>query len=236
MSKDPKAKQIDVLMEQASDALSKTAYFQAEHLADQALRQARQVEDFGRMARIILPLQEARRQRLQQATETGDVVVLDTPVADDQAIDPGCYLVRPPLVGADARRFRLAAFEQEAPVVVVCREPTSKLGLCPIVAISPGVTVRTKVDQPDDEDQPDLAWFLEALEELGDFAIRTIDPEMALVKRVDALMARLDAVPEHELLHQELEEACHAAQREQAEQPKKSGGSRKRSSGSASAS
>ena len=53
---------------------------------------------------------------------------LDDGVTEDMELEPGCYLVRPPLVGADARRLRLAAFEREIPVTVICREPRTQLG------------------------------------------------------------------------------------------------------------
>ena len=50
--------------------------------------------------------------------------------------------------GADARRLRLLAAAGEVPAGVLCREPTSQLGLIPIVAIGPLGAVRTKVKPP----------------------------------------------------------------------------------------
>ena len=208
--------QIDALMEEASQALARTAYFQAERPAREALSLARDAEDFARMARIILPLQEARRQRYQQALDVGTVTIIATPIEEEMAIEPGCYLVRPPQVGADARRLRLMALEQEIPVAVLCREPMTSLKLCPIVAISPGVTIRAKMHEPADPDHPDLAWFVEAMEALGDFAVNSLDPALTTLKRIDALLNRLETVPDHEGLHQALEEACQHMQQEQA--------------------
>ncbi|MBT8484541.1 MAG: hypothetical protein HKO59_11020 [Phycisphaerales bacterium] len=207
-------KQIDTLMDKASKTLAATEYFKAETLAEQALKLARQAEDFERMARIILPLQETRRQRLQMALDVGTITILEEPVGEDTKVESGCYLVRPPLVGADARRLRLAALHQEVPVAVVCREPLTDLKLCPIVAIGPGVTVRTKVKPPKKPDAPTMAWFTMALETLGDFAIETIDPGVAALKRLDILIARLDAIPDHEGLHHAVAEACAAAEAE----------------------
>jgi len=225
--------QIDALMEEASQALAHTAYFQADRLARRGLLMARDADDFGRMARIILPLQEARRQRLQQALDVGSVTIVQMPIEETTPIEPGCYLIQPPQVGADARRLRLAAMEREIPVAVVCREPLTSLKLCPIVAISPGVTIRTKIDEPADPAHPDLPWFLEAMEALGDFAISSLDPALTTLKRIDALLNRLDTIPDHEGLHQALEEACRQALQEQAEQEEgRRAGRGKRRSGS----
>lgn len=208
-----KTETIDDTMERASQALSATRYFEAERLAHEALLAAHANNDFGRMARIALPLQEARRQMRQAAEDAGTITILDDTTGEVEDIEPGCYLIQPMMVAADARRLRLAAREQEIPVLVLCREPEALLGL-PIVAIAPGVTIRTKIDPPEDLDDPDLEWFMSALEQLGDFAIDSIDPGISLVKRVDALIDRLEAIPDHEKLHQALAEACEEARRE----------------------
>ncbi|UCD73863.1 MAG: hypothetical protein JSV91_08690 [Phycisphaerales bacterium] len=203
---------IDDLMDKASESLARTAYFEAERMANKALGMARQEGDFDRMARIIMPLLEARRQRLQQALEVKGIVILDGEVTEDMKIDPGCYLVQPPLVGADARRFRLSALHREIPVAVVCREPLTQLGLCPIVTIAPAGSIRAKIEPPKNPKRPDRAWFVMAMEELGNFAIDSIDPELAPDRRVDAVLSHLDGIPEHEGLHRYLEQACRAAQ------------------------
>jgi hypothetical protein len=212
-----RTKRIDALMEEASQALATTSYFKAERQALKALELARKAEDFDRMARILLPLQEARRQRTQTAFAVGTVTIVEEPWGERRKFEPGCYLFRPPVVGADARAFRLAAHAAEAPVAVICREPLTQMGLCPIVAISPGGTVRCKIRPPKAPDNPDLAWFADAMEQLGEHAIDMLDPEMPTLKRLDTLLARLDAVPEHEELHQALAETCRVAAREMAE-------------------
>jgi hypothetical protein len=219
-----KAKKIDQLMEDALKALEAGSYFTCERLSLQALTVSRESSDFLRIARILPALQEARRQRMQIAVDADDHVrVVTDPVLESAVIAPGCYLVQPPLVGADARRLRLMAFEQEVPVLVICREPMTKLKLCPIVAITPGSTVRTKIDPPDDPAAPDIPWLLGAMETLGEWAIASLDRELTPPRRVEALLTRLEAVPDHELLHQtaaEAAEAAHAAllaeQRQQA--------------------
>jgi hypothetical protein len=120
--------------------------------------------------------------------------------------------VQPPQVGADARRLRVTAFEHGVAVAVLCREPLTQLKLTPVVAISPGSTVRAKVRPPKSADKPDLPWFIAALDALGVAAIESVDPTMPPSRRVDALLERLDALPEHEGLHHALQQACVEAQ------------------------
>jgi hypothetical protein len=198
------------MMERAQAALHHNHWFEAERLALRGLEMARTARDFGLMARIVLPLQEARRQRLQQAFDVGSLRIVDESFGEDVRVDPGCYLVQPPLVGADARRLRLAALEQEVPAAILCREPQTKLKLCPLVAIGQ-VTIRTKIDPPKRWDHPTLEWFASAMEALGDAAIETLEVDGDPIRLVDALLARLDAMPDHEKLHQALAEACRCA-------------------------
>jgi len=205
---------IDELIQQAEKALTKNHFFEAERLASKALILARHDALFSKMATSLEPLCKARAKRLEQALKAKSVSIIDEAFPDDVKIKPGCYLVQPPLVGADARRFRLIAFENEIPVAVVCREPLTQLKQCPIVALCGNVVVRTKVDPPDDLDKPDVKWLKEALEELGDWAIQSADTSIAIHRLVDEFIARLDAIPEHEVLHQALRDICLQAEQE----------------------
>lgn len=206
-----KKQRIDELMDKVGAAMARTAYFEAERLAAKALLMAREDADFDAMARIILPLQEARRLRTQQALDTGSVRLFDEPITDEMHIEPGCYLIQPPLVGADARKLRFAAMQREVPVAVVCREPKTKLGLWPIVAVGAGDTVRTRIKPPAKPASPAMSWFVGAMEAIGDEAIAGIDPAMEAVRRLDAALAKLDIIPEHEKLHQFIEKLCREA-------------------------
>lgn len=211
MSIESKSQIIDGLMTRASEALSQTAYFEAERLANKAIITAFQGNDYEQMARIVMPLQEARRLRVQLALEVGTITIIDEQsVTEGMETKPGCYLLRPPRVGADARRLRIAGFEQENPVAVVCHEPLNMLRLCPIVAITPGKSFRATMKPPDPE-KPDLAWFVDAMKAIGDAAIQTIDLKKPATKRVESLMECLDAIPDHEQLHQVLEATCREA-------------------------
>lgn len=211
---------IDTLMEEASADLGATLYFAAERKAAEALRMAHAAGDYDRMARILLPLQEARRQKRLLAIDAGAVHVLDrSPRLEEPEggveliIRPGCWLVAPPLVGADGRELRRRADDDEIPVLVVVREPETREGLWPIVMVGPS-TIRTKVRPVRD---PTPAWFLATNEALGDAAIAEVDATLPAVVRVERLMDRLLTVPEHEKLHQALAQACLEAEREGAD-------------------
>ena len=294
-------------MELASIALVERRYFEAERLALTALRRAHASRDYERLARIVMPLQEARRQKRDLAFDAatkanvvpsakrvrgagsdstssgpaGGVAVVSGEVPSGKALVPGCYLIAPPRVGLDGRLLRETADKREIPVIITVREPESRDGLWPLVALGP-VTIRTKVAPPcalgqqvgaassasgvpssgirrttkssttesraslaaksksrepvhsrggkqvagtkaaqgglevpanTDPNRPTPEWFLAANEALGDAAIASIPETMAPHARVDALMERLEAMPDHEKLHQRLAEAARDAYR-----------------------
>ncbi len=201
---------IDKTMERASQALNETDYFACETLALDALTKAYAARDFERMARIVLPLQEARRQKRLAAADTGKIIRLSEREPDPADIEPACYLFEPMLVGAHGRNLRDAADELRIPVLVVVREPLTKSGHWPIVMLGP-VTVRARVAPPTDE-EPTIEWMLAASEALGDAAIdRVDDDETAPDQRVQSYLELLSVCPEHEKLHQSLERACRDA-------------------------
>lgn len=216
---------IDRLMEEASAALAATRYFDAERLALEALHEAHQTQDYERMARIVLPLQESRRLRRQQAidvkklTRLKEYPELEALLTGQKAIKPGCYLIEPPLVGADGRELRERALAEGVPIFVVVREPETRLGEWPIVAVGP-VTVRTRIPPPK---KADVGWVLKAGEALGDAAIARIDPHDAASGRVEHYLEFLSAFADHEKLHEGLLLACNEAHHDAVMNPKKSG-------------
>lgn len=214
---------IDELMDTASRWLAQMRYFDCERTCTRALALAREARDFERMARICLPLQEARRQRMQIALDAGLVAVASSRRELPRPLVHGCYLVQAPMIGAEARALRELAFARSIPVLIVCREPLTSKDLWPVVAVGEQV-LRVRIPPPSgvrrtgkgvtqDEltEPPTLAWFTEALEKLGDEAIARLKPEDPPQWRVDDLLEFLDALPEHEKLHQALEAECRRA-------------------------
>ncbi len=220
--------QIDRMMDRASRALEATKYFEAERLAATALRRAHSASDFERMARILLPLQEARRQKHQLAVGSGRCFLMKTMKGLSGDVEAGCYLFQPPLIGIDARTFRDGADSQQIPTIVMTREPMTREGKWPVVAVNGTASIRVRIDPPwplerveksitkDGVDgvtfgAPPVQWFETAAEAIGDSAISRLRPDEPAAWHVDDLMACLDCQPDHEKLHQRLAEECRLA-------------------------
>jgi hypothetical protein len=233
------AHKLDVMMEQASEALVRRRYFECERLSAEALRRAIGALDFDRIARIVLPLQEARRQIRDLAVDSGRIVEVNGALPAEGELKAGMYLLSPPRVGVDGRLLREMALKAEVPVMVLVREPLTRTGMWPIVAVGP-VTVRTQIQPPAPARAASKAkarpggkasgkkaaaeaggaapkvtakWMLRASETLGDAAIAALGPGLGTIQRVLAIAERLEAVPDHEKLHQRLEEAAREAAR-----------------------
>lgn len=236
-----KANAIDALMERASQALVACDYLRAQEMCLRALDKALGASDFERCARAIMPLQEARRQlrqlatdAAQEATQTEHVIrLVQTLPAAGATVAAGFYLLEPPLVGIDAAAFRILAQRSKAPTMVLVKEPTTKAGLWPIVGVGTGdpfpVVVRALVQPPKSlagakslasvRELPLskalsnelIAWMLAAQEALGDKAIAKVQPEWPADHRVLDLAELLAAVPDHEKLAQAFAAACRQA-------------------------
>ncbi len=226
---DPRAALAGLVAEcaEATDA------FEAEQRLARGLRAARDAAAFDLIPDIVRALADRRTARLEAALAADRLTVLEEeePLEEDALVEPGLYLLRPPFfVAADARRIRLMAMEQSVPVLAVCHEPVTSVGLCPVVAIAPGATIRTKVRPPADWDDAEgvADWMEAAHEALGDAAVDLIDGELAAIKRLDQLLDRLDAIPEHRELHEAVAAIVPEVIRE-AEEEAATGGRRRRS-------
>ncbi len=210
-------------MEQACQAIAHTDYFKADQLATKALIAARKLDDFATMARICLPLLEARRQIRQQALDAGMVALVKTKADLPKPLKPGCYFLKPPMIGRDGHTLRASALRRRVPVSVLTREPLTRKGLWPIVATGPLVVrlqvtppwpvkrVESSISKDDDERLPSIEWFAATSQALGDAAIRQLDPNAHPHWRVDDLLDVLDAHSENEQLIQALAQVCKAA-------------------------
>lgn len=203
---------IDRTMEQASEALARTDYFRAVELCLLGLRRAHAAGDFERMARITLPLQESRRWVRQRACDVGRCFVVRELPSIRRALEPGCYLIEPPLIAMDTKILRAMADRQRVPRLMLTREPLTRAGLWPIAGVGIGdarpVTLRVYVPPPA-ELTPQ--WFQQTQEALGDAGIKKLDPQWPADHRVEDLIEYIDAVPGHEKLIQALGAACREA-------------------------
>lgn len=216
-------------MDEASIALGETRYFDTVSLCLRAIERARATSDLDRLSRISLPLQEARRQIRQLAVDAGPVRLISSSEDLPKPLEPGCYLFQPPMIGADARTLRQMAHKRKIPVFAFAREPLTTGGRWPVVGVGE-VSVRTQVDPPevlmrvDDHVTKDrfkgevpMDWFEAAAEAVGDAGIASLKPDHSPWWRLDDLLERLSAVPEHEKLHQALAATCREAM--EADQP-----------------
>jgi len=221
-------KAIDELMERASSALVTTNYFEAEKWALKALDRACAAQDYERMARICLPLQEARRQKRHEAIDSGNTFILRTLPSRGDDLAPGCYLLIPPLIGLEAGSLRSMLDRKKVPAMVLCKEPTSSSGKWPLVGVSgsdrESLVIRAQVPPPEGFENmtpmgpgeglrpgPSARWFLSSQEAMGDAAIAKVDPKLPPDYRALDLYEYLKAVPDHEKLHQALEAVCREA-------------------------
>jgi hypothetical protein len=211
-------------MDRASEALVQTRYFEAEHLCLRALERAHRARDYERMARIALPLQEARRQKRMLAADAPQRAIVDSTRALRAAPSPGCYLIQPPLVAIDARGLRDRADARKVPILIIAREPMTLSGHWPVVAATTGLSIRIRISPPfplqrldsgwtrDDLSQPPPPdWFLSAADAISREGLKRLDPADAAAWRVDDLMVLLEAHPDDELIHQALGDTCREA-------------------------
>ncbi len=204
--------------------------FAAESRLAQGLRSAVAAGALDLVPSIVMALADRRADRRAAALDAGRLTVVHEPFEEEVVLEAGLYLLHPPLlVGADARRVRLLAMEQQVPVVAVCREPVTTIGLCPVVAISPGCTIRTKLRPPATWDDAEAVadWMMLAHDALGDAAVDQLDSELPATRRLEQLLDRLDAIPEHRELHEAIAAIIPEAIAE-AREDAESGGRRRR--------
>ena len=207
-----RTKSIQNLVDKATDAIAKEAWFDAEQGLERALAMSQGRHDFAGMAEILGLLSQARQGRRKQAyASRAAIKIVDDEVTETTEVERGRYLVQPPLVGADARRLRLLAQAQEVPAMVLCREPTTQLGLIPVVAIGPLGAIRTKVKPPKDPNRPSATWFRDALQSLGAVSVEKLNPNHGAARQLEAVLGLLDTLPEDDGLHKLAIELCEAA-------------------------
>ena len=195
------------LLSKARNALEKEdGFLLAEAVAEDALPVALEMEEYDDLADVIEILHSARQQRVDALTAGGpdgvEISIIEVPSSEEEHdVQPGCYLVQPPQVGADARRLARRARECRVPIMVLCREPLTPRQLVPIVTLGFGTTIRAYVDPPKEPDKPDLQWFMDALDELGTTAMNMINPDMRDSRRIEHILSMVNALPDHNDLH-----------------------------------
>lgn len=170
---------IDTLMEQASQKLAAMEYLDAEQLCLSALAAAKAAGDFDRYSRIVLPLQEARRQRRQIAADAGVAVLGEPRRTADQILDAhrqGCLLlIDPPYSADDEAAIRRLAAERKLYIEVLRANQDSL-----------------------------RSGFEYEMERQGDAALAALDSKQPARRQLEALESALPSIGDHEIAHQRL--------------------------------
>ncbi|MDP7004637.1 MAG: hypothetical protein QF718_00290 [Phycisphaerales bacterium] len=183
-------------------------WFMEEANAIAAIDGARTSRNWEELSTEIKKLSEARSQRAKAAHNGKKVQLIQSTEDLERPHSGGRYLVQPPLVARDAALFDNTMKSNKVSSLVVCREPRTALGLCPIVALGSGVTARVQVEEPKNPDKPTCAWFDHAIEELGDHVLEQIKKDSPIQRRLDYLIAHFSAIPTHGRIYRSAIEFC----------------------------
>lgn len=214
---------LDDVMETASQALAQMQYARCEALCVEALGQARDAGQWVIYQRILLPLQEARRQRRQSALD--GPILLGTPVMDDannqrpQGMTQGCIVLTWPHTASDAKAFNQKLHESSSPVELLFADNSADATNWRITSMAgPGLSIDLPAPNPEWVGQwvapsgiasPTPAhWFMQASEALGNAALAAIEAQPGTLEYLSALEAALACVDDHEILHQRLASAA----------------------------
>ncbi len=223
---------IDQLMETASEALGRMDYLACEALCLEALATARAQGNWAYYARVLMPLQESRRQRRMIATE--GVVRLGTADLDrhwsdwPEAEPSGCIVLTHPHTPETARTIEQNARQQRRCVEVLFADNASCADTWAIRSFAgPAVTCHVPAPPVAWRDRwlasaevcstktvkgsmGPADWFLDACEALGDVALAQVEAPRNSPERIEALEQCLAVVTDHEVLHQRLGDAARA--------------------------
>ncbi len=228
---------LDQQMEEASEALARMDYLGCEELCERALAQARQAGDWAYYGRILLPLQECRRQRRMIAAE--GTIRLGTggqgggPAIWLEHLAAGCLVITHPHTRSEASRLLADVRRRRLHVEIMFADShtdddswriTTHQG--PAISIdlpAPVAKVRDHwlmsathpgKEEPATDAETDRAaaadWFIDASEKLGDALLYQVEA-IGGIERIAALESCIEAAPDHELLHQALADAAKTA-------------------------
>jgi len=231
---------IDQLMQSASQALAVMDYLHCEQQCEQALDLARQRRLWDAYARVLLPLQEVRRQRRMIAAE-GMIRLgsasLEGPARNvlETLKDGGCLVLTHPHSAEDAEALLEIARSKQQHIELLWAEEGGDAERW-LLRTFIGQDLKVSVDAPPQawqdrwftpqevlqatgESQAGVNrssnpadWFMDASESLGDAGLALADEINDLGLRLQLLEDCVMGVPDHELLHQRLAQTARALQ------------------------
>ncbi|MEM6506184.1 MAG: hypothetical protein AAF711_12135 [Planctomycetota bacterium] len=216
---------LDDLMEIASQALADMDYARCESLCVEALGQASEQNDWVIYQRVLLPLQEARRQRRQAALDGPVLLGTINPQSKIESQikgrDQGCVVLTWPSTPSDLLSLSGWVRENKRPIELLFADNTPETATWKITSTS-GPVLSIDLPAPKQDwigrwvDPSSLTpptpahWFMQASEALGDAALAAIEPAPDSLDYLRALEAALSCVDDHEILHQRLASAAKA--------------------------
>ena len=174
--------------------------------------------------RVLLPLQEARRQRRQAALD--GPILLGTPSDQDIAtqikdLEQGCIVLTWPTTSADVVALANEVRLGKQPIELLFADNASISTSWRITSYAgPGLSIDLPAPKsewigqwidPSSINPPTPAhWFMQASEALGNAALAAIDALPGSTDYLEALEDALACVDDHEILHQRLASAAKA--------------------------
>jgi len=216
---------LDDQMETASQALAELDYARCESLCVKALGQARDQSDWVMYQRVLLPLQEARRQKRQAALD--GPILLGTPERKGDTedyfaeIESGCIVLTWPYTAGDAAALDRFVRDKQRPIEVLYADNEPGDTNWQVTSFAqPALRVELPAPKADwignwtdpiaTAPPTPAHWFMQASEALGNAALAAIDATVGTPEHLQSLEAALSAVDDHEILHQRLADAAQA--------------------------
>lgn len=172
-------------------------WFKQETNSSGRVEEARSSENWEQLAYHLEELSDARQSMFDAAKNGKRVQIIESMELADEISSGGRYLIRPPLVGRDAGIISSSLHANNISAIVLCREPSTSLGLCPIVSLGSGVMVRVQIEGPAKAEKPTCAWFDHAINELGDHVLSKLNKQSTPLRQLDYVLAHIPAVPTH---------------------------------------
>lgn len=223
---------LDATMEEAGAALAQMDYLTCETLCLQALAASREQKNWAAYGRILMPLQETRRQRRMIAADgtirLGTASLEGSPEHWLDQCDTGAIVVTHPhdaklaaklataarqrrqyvevlFAGSDANeeRWTLRSFAGPATTCEIDAPPTAWIDAwLPAEKVAASATTTEPATTATGINPG--TWFIDATERLGDAALENLAGRSPDESLIQALEESLLVVVDHELLHQRL--------------------------------
>ena len=187
-----------------------TQWFKDSRSSKIKIAHARKNKLWKKLKASVLLLQRANKERVLDSKNGRGVQVLESLEEINLVRADGRYLVQPPLVGRNAADLQSSLDGRGYSTVILCREPKTQLGFCPIVTLGETTTVRSQVEEPADPYKPTAKWFDFAVDELGRAVVEKVDTLATYDRKLDYLLGHLGAVPACDGLYCAILEICDA--------------------------